>query len=883
MDKPDFSQNPPKWANRFLEFYCADELLDEIQGDLLEAFFHRQTEFGRFRASLWFVWDVIRFFRPSSFSKRNWKLNANVMFKNHLLISYRSFLRQKVYASINLTGLVVGLSSCLLIILYIFNETGYDRFHPEVDQKYRVVMDMYSQGTLTNKSATVFAGVGPSLLTDYPEVESYVTISPFASGVFTTTGLSTPRVMLNQDRVIYASRNFFDYFGFELLYGNKEELLNQPFSAVIAESVAMQYFGRTDVVGEILKRQGQEEFSVMGVMKDMPSNSHMNYDIVLSLSSFDDLSEALADWSWSDFYSYVRLTEGTEAEVFNKKLESYLDRKKAAVFEQYGVRQNLWIQPVRDIHLYSDLTWEMQANGSASDVYFLGVVAALILIIAWMNFVNLSTARAVRRAREVGVRKVLGSSKRQLRYQFLTEAFLYNLVAFVLSLGLVLLFVPIIHQSAGIKLNSGLLLEPYLLMSLAVLLVAGTFISGLYPAFVLSHFGVLRAIKGGAVSMRSRLREVLVTFQFVLAITLIFGVLIVLKQLTFMKERPLGMNLEQSLVINGARVGESFDDLVNRSGVVINELAALPEVTSVAAANMIPGRENFNLTSYTSRFTTNPKSSYNLMVSASYFQNLEIELKAGRHFDPAIKTDGKTVVLNESASSLLGFSSPEEAIGEVINRGKRSERRVIGVVRDFHHRSLKEAINPIVFYFDDVGDESAYYLLKVRANDMDVTMAGIEVLWEDVFPDNPLDYFFLDEFFDQQYKSDEQFNSVFIGFAGLAVFVACLGLFGLVSYTSEQNKKQIGIRKILGASVVRVVMLLAKSYGKLILISLVIALPVGYYLMKEWLSGFAYRTNIGFDTFALGVLIISLIAFATVIVKSLQAAMGNPINALREE
>lgn len=805
------------------------------------------------------------------------------MFKHYLLISYRSFLRQKVYASINLTGLVVGLSSCLLITLYILNELNYDQFHPEVDQKYRVVMDMYNQGTLTTKSATVFAGVGPSLMSDYPEVKGYVTISPFASGVFTAIGPNTERVMLNQDRVIYASTSFFDFFGFELLHGNKGELLNRPFSAVIAESVAMQYFGRTDVVGEILNRQGQEEFSVTGVMKDMPVNSHMNYDIVLSLSSFDDLSEALQDWSWSDFYSYVELTDGTEAEAFNQKIEHYLDQKKAAVFEQYGVRQNFWIQPVKDIHLYSDLTWEIQANGSATDVYFLGVVAAMILLIAWMNFVNLSTARAVRRAREVGVRKVLGTSKRQLMYQFLTEAFLYNLVAFVLSFALVLLLFPIIHQLAGVKLSLELILEPDLFSWLVALLVAGTLISGIYPAFVLSRFGVLNAIKGGTVGMRSGLREVLVTFQFVLAITLIFGVLMVLKQLTFMKERPLGMNLEQTLVINGPKVGESFDDLVSRGGIVINELAALPEVTSIAAANMIPGRENFNLTSYTSRFTVNPKSSYNLMVSAGYFRNLEIELIAGRHFDPAIKTDGKAVILNESASSLLGFSSAQEAIGEVINRGKRSERRVVGVVRDFHQRSLKEAINPIVFYFDDVGDESAYYLLKIRTDAIDKSMAKIEVLWEGVFPDNPLNYFFLDEFFDQQYKSDEQFNSVFIGFAGLAVFVACLGLFGLVSFTAEQNKKQIGIRKILGASVTSVVMLLAKSYSKLILISLIIALPVGYYLMEEWLKGFAYRANIGLEVFVLGVIIITLIAAATVVVKSLQVAMGNPVNALRED
>ncbi len=885
MQNAPKSDSPPKWANRFLEWYCAHHLIDEIQGDLLEAFYYRYQELGMRRAKWWFIWDVIRFFRPSSFGKQQFNTNSIAMFKNYLKVSFRNFVRNKVYSSINLSGLIVGIAACLLISLHVIEEFSYDNFHPYSKDTYRVVMDMYAKGELRTKSAPIYAAVGPNLAKDFPEIVAAMRILPFGGGVYSVRQEDGSQIRFNEEKAVLADPNFFELFGFKLIDGDPKNVLSEPRQIVISESTAKRYFGNKNPIGENIVWRGRDDTKVTGVFEDFPENSHMQFDMITSLKSWEGYDEWVNNWGWYDFYTFIRLSENVDINVFRTKISQYLDEKKAESFAENNIRQELVLQPIEDIHLYSKgLSWEMGENGGAENVYFLIAIAALILIIAWVNFINLSTARAVKRAKEVGVRKVVGAGKSQLIIQFLAEAFLYNFVAVLIATGIVALLVPVINGAIEISLERTLLYSNLVILGLSLLIVAGTAISGLYPAFVLTSFKPITVIRGNLYKRKGKLgfRQVLVVFQFTASITLILGTFIVVKQLQFMRSQDLGFSPEQNLVVRGATSGSGGDDLDQRSQRFRNELLELPAVLNHAITNNIPGRENFGISGYTSIiFPDDLQNLYNVHTDDNFFVNFDIEFLAGRNFSKEILTDTAAVILNESAIRLLGFDSPDAALAEKLNPNTRREFKIIGVVNDYHQASLRDNLDPIAFFYHD--GRGRFNLIKLSTNDYPDVVRQIESVWDKVYPDNPFDFFFMDEFFDRQYKSDEKFNSIFIGFAGLAIFVACIGLFGLVSFTAEQSKKEISIRKVLGASVSKVVFLLAKDYARLIFIAILIAFPLAYYLMKQWLQGYAYQTSISAGVFVMGGLLISVIAFLTVSFKSFNVANSNPVNSLRDE
>ena len=807
------------------------------------------------------------------------------MFRNYFKVSFRNFARNKVYSSINLSGLVVGVAACLLITLHVLEELSYDNFHSDSDRIYRVVMDRHGKNGLNARSAVVYPAVGPGLINDFPEVEDATRILPSGYGVYSVQHDDGTLVRFNEENAVMADSNFFHMFGFKLLDGDPAQVLSKKNQIVLSQSAAQRYFGSESPVGKTIKWLGTREAVVTGVYEDFPENSHMQFDLITSLKSRDDYDEWINNWGWYDFYTFIRLSENTDRAAFEEKLGEYLSVKKAESFARSNSYQKLWMQPVQDIHLHSNnLSWDMGENGGAENIYFLSAIAGLILIIAWVNFINLSTARSVQRAKEVGVRKVVGAAKGQLVVQFMAEAFLYNLIAVLLALVVVLLAVPVINDALAISIDTQLLLRTEVLSGLALLILLGTFISGIYPAFVLTSFKAIQVVKGHVSQRRSRFgfRQAMVIFQFTACITLILGTFLVIKQLNYMRSQDLGFNAEQMMVLKSATASRGEGDLEMRQEVFTNEVLQLPVVKGYSVASNVPGVENFNVRGYRSKHYPNElRDIFCVNIDEYFMGNFDISLRAGRFFEKELKTDTLSVLLNEVAVKQLGFDSPEEAIGEKLNpNATRDTWNIVGVISDYHQASLREEMDPIAFFYRP--NSGGFYTLKLSSNDYQSAVSNIEGVWDEVFPDNPFDYFFMDEFFNRQYKSDQQFNAVFVGFAGFAIFVACLGLFGLVSFSAEQNKKEIGIRKVLGASVFKVVVLLARDYTRLILAAMIIAFPLGYLLMKSWLQDFAYQTNISVDIFVFGALLILVITLLTVSFKSFMAANGNPVKALRE-
>lgn len=879
-------KEPPYWVNRFLEWYCASSLLDEIQGDLLEAYYYREKDVGTTKAKWWFVLDVVRFFRPSSFGKKSYNSNQIAMLKNYMLVSIRNFRKQKGYSFINLSGLIVGITACLLISLHVLEEVTYDSFHPRADNTYRVVMDMYGQGELKTKSAPVYAAVGPNLLNDLPEVEMSARILPFGGGVYSVRQENGTLIRYNEDKAVLADENFFDMFGFNLLDGDRKNVLSEPSQVVVSQATAKRYFGSENPIGQSIFWRGTTELKVTGVFEDFPENSHMQFELITSLSTWDGYEEFVGNWGWYDFYTFVKVADGVSQDALDVKLATYLDGKKADFYEQRGVREEMWSQQIGDIHLGSvGLSWDMGQNGGGQQIYFLVVIAGLILIIAWVNYVNLATARAIKRAKEVGVRKVIGAGKSNLLIQFLVESFLYNLFAVLASLFLVWLLRPIISSAMDISLEQSLLFGSTVIGGLLALILIGTVCSGLYPALVLTSFNPVTVLKGGLGNGKKKFgfRQILVVFQFTASITLILGTFLVIKQLNYMRSYDLGIDIDQTLVLQAPSSGTSNDDLQNRIQIFRNELEQMPELDGFTMSSSVPGIENFAISGFNSKYYPEEfRDCYRVGIDDEFVKLFDVELIAGRSFSKDMLTDTAAVVLNAIAVKHLGFSSPEEAIGEKINPNRPNESTIVGVVGNYHQATVKDDLNPVIFFYNR-RRQAAYYAAKISSEDYAGVLSKVENAWDEIYPDNPFDFFFLDEQFDRQYKADRQFNTVFVGFAGLAIFVACLGLFGLVSFTTEQAKKEIGIRKVLGASAKKLVFLLAKDYAKLILASIILAFPLGYFLMQEWLKSFAYQTKIGVEIFILGGLLISIVAFITVSFKSFSAANGNPVNALRDE
>lgn len=815
------------------------------------------------------------------------------MFRNYLTTALRNIFKKKGYSLLNIFGLTIGMSCCLLIFHYVSYERSYDDFVPDGKEVVRLRLDNYQKGKLAWQSATVYPAIAPTLKKDYPEVEDFCRL--IDANLLLSTENNT--VKFNENKGYYADPSFLKMFDLRLSKGNIDRSLDGPDKMIISETMAKKYFGSEDPVGKKLIQRDQSQvqaYEITGTFKDYPANSHLDVKYLVSYSTFKKYLRTLGDTSnaaetsfgWYDFYSYLKLKPGTDWRKFEKKLPAFCDRyiNSQEWYKNNNNKAELYLMSVADLHLYSNYNQEAEVNGNGQAVSFLFLIAIFIICIAWINYINLATARSTERAREVGMRKVLGAVRSNLVRQFMMESFLLNLAALLLSIGIFRLLLPAFDKFVGRDSYTHFTLTSSYWQIIIGLFLLGTFLSGIYPAFVLASFRPITVLKGifknssGGIT----LRKGLIVTQFVISMVLIAGTIIVYQQVKYMRNQKLGVNIDQTLVLKGANT--LTDSLYQGSFQPFKtELLQQPGIKNVTASSNVMGKEIY-WTSGTKRLGDQNETSvtlYFMGVDYDFVPGYEMKLLAGRNFSKDFKTDEHAALLNQKAIELLGYKNATEAINSKLSRGRTDSLTVIGVLADYHHQGLQKAIDPMIFILYQ--NVRGFYSVKVQTADMPAMIANVSKIWDKYFPADPVEYFFLNETFNQQYKSDQLFGKVFGVFAFLAILIACFGLLGLSAYNVLQRTKEIGIRKVLGASVQNILLLLSGSFVKLILIALLIAIPVGWYVMHSWLQDFAFRIHIKWWVFMLAAIVAILIALITIGTQAIKAAVTNPVKSLRTE
>jgi putative ABC transport system permease protein len=816
------------------------------------------------------------------------------MFRNYLKIALRDLKKRKAYAVLNILGLAIGLSCFLLIFEYVAHERSYDRFQGLAGRIVRLRLDSYHSGELLWKSATVSPAIAPTMKKDFPEVEDFCRL--YDAELLLSN--DERDVKFSETKGYFADPASLRMLALDMQKGNPAIALNDPDKIVISESMAKKYFGDEDsaVAGKRLTvrdSQGTQTYEVTGVFRDYPRNSHLIIDYLVSYATLgkiirtawgDTTNATETHWGWYDFYSYVLLKPGADWKALEAKLPAFCDRyiNGREWNRNNNVRDELSFLPMSDIHLYSNYNQEAEVNGNGRAVSFLFLIAFFIIGIAWINYINLTTARSMERAREIGVRKVLGALRLDLIRQFLIESVLLNVIALAAALMAVSELAPVFHRFIGRTEASGFGLPAnYWLGTLAIFAV-GALLAGLYPAFVLSGYQPVLVLKGVFKNRRNSqaLRKGLIVAQFAASVALIAGTMIVYRQVEFMRWQSLGANINQTLVLNAAA---SFSDSLYQHAFqpFKNDALSINGVKNLTASSNVMGQEIYWATS--GRRLVDGAGTitlYRLGVDYDFVPAYDLELKAGRNFSEDFATDNKAALLNEIATLQLGFGSIESAINQKIRHGSDT-LTVIGVAANFHQQGLQKAIDPTIILLRP--NRRGYYSVKIQTADVQQTVASLQKIWNKHFPADPFNFFFLDELFDQQYRADIVFGKAFGAFAFLAVLIACFGLLGLSAYNVVQRTKEIGVRKVLGASVVSIAGLLSKDFVKFVLAANLVAWPIAYFAMNRWLQDFAYRVNIGWWVFALAGGVALLIALLTVSTQAIKAALANPVEALRYE
>lgn len=800
------------------------------------------------------------------------------MLKNYLRIALRNFYKHKAYTLLNIIGLSIGISACLLILTYVMYEFSYDKFNKNYQDIYRVQLNSYQDDVLAFQCAATYPAVGPSLKEEFPEVKEFARLYP-RSGFISYNDIS-----FRENKIFRTDPGVFKILTLPFIRGNEKTALTQPETAVISESIAKKYFGNENPIGKIIKYNGKEEFEVTGVMQNLPPNSHIKIDFLFSNEWLYSVNKNLdQNWTWYDFNTYILLKHGADPQELQKKLPALVQRRTEEAYKNTNIRTELILQPLTDIHLYSNLLQESEVNGNGKTVYFLLVIAFFILLIAWVNYINLSTARSVERSKEVGVRKVLGAFRRQLIQQFLFESIILNIISVFLGLTIVEIVMPFFNHLTGEEVHL-----PFanfeLWLAIFLFFIIGSFISAIYPALVLSSFRPHFVLKGAFKKSESKisLRKVLVVSQFAVSIALIAGTIIVYNQVEFMKSQKLGVNIDQTLVLRAPRVFSNDTLRVETVNAFTNEIKNYSQVKSITASTNIPGDEIFWTNgSYIIGKERTLKTIYIVGTDYDYFNSYDLRFAAGRNFSDDFSSDvDHGGIINEEALKLYDFKSPEKALNNFIMLGSDTIN-IIGVVKNYHQMSLEKTQNPILFVLSS--DYYSFISIKLKTKRIENTIENIKEEYAQFFPGNPFESFFLNEFFDKQYQSEVQFGKIFGTFSILAIIVACIGLFGLSSFSAVQRTKEIGIRKVLGASVVNIVSLLSKEFIVLVIISNMIAWPIAYYVMSKWLNDFAYRINIGPGIFLIAGFTVLIISLLTVAYQSIKAAIANPVKSLRYE
>jgi len=815
------------------------------------------------------------------------------MLKNYLTVAFRNILRHKVYSFINIAGLAVGMACTILILLWVQSELSFDRYHGKADRIYRLASN-WDLGKWQGLYAISNHTVGPTMQKDYPEIVKACRFRPIRSGAVAQYNNQKFR----EEGIFYADNSVFDIFKFPLINGDPKSALTTVHSVVITEDIAKKYFGSENPVGKVLKMTFQDrdvfgntfvasnaelDAIVTGIIKNVPPNSHFSFNMLLSFETLYHYNEKQRGRWWGDvgIYTYLLTREDCDPKELKKKFPALIDKHIGEVLKAAKGSIEYFLEPLKDIHLYSDTKWDISKYGSIAYVYTFSVIALFILLIACINFMNLSTAHSASRAREVGIRKAVGAHRWNLINQFFGESFLFGFISFLIGLGLVEIFLPVFRSLSGSEFTFNDLIGSQLFPALIGLVLFVGFIAGSYPALFLSAFQPVQIFTGHlkAVAANSHFRNVFVVTQFTISIGLIAGTIIIFYQLNYMRHKNLGFNKEHIVVLRilDDTVRQSIDtvkkELLNHSGIAGITVSSVPPGYGARTNVFLP--EGFGL--------NQAQMMGSISIDSGFIPTIGLEIVAGRNFSSEISADrSKSILINQTAARQFSWDDP---IGKSIRELDQwnTTKTVVGVVRDFHLESLHNKISPLLI--ESEPSRYRFILIKIRPESLPDTLSFIKEKWKEIDPTETLDYWFLDESesFSWQYQSEQRLSKMFSYFALLAIFIACLGLFGLANFTAEQRTKEIGIRKAMGASISSIILLLSKEFAKWILIANIIAWPIAYFAMNRWLQNFAYRINIGLGTFILAGLIVLVIALLTVSYQAIKAARANPVDALRYE
>jgi len=877
---------PPQLADLILKWILAPHFVEHILGDLHEEFTYRTRKLGVRKARWLYWWEVIGFIKPRYIKRKQTLLFPypnQLMIRNYFKIAWRNIWGKKAFSVINIMGLGVGLATCILIMLFVQDELSYDRFNVNADRIFRVTFHGKIGGKEINIAGAP-APAGPAIASDYPGVEGYTRMSKQGSYI-----VRHGNEKFKEEGVIFADSNFFRIFSIPLLKGNPKTALVEPNTLIITESTALKYFGSADPVGKSLEMGTGGLFRITGICKDVPSNSHFHYDFLGSLKSIK-LGEK---WLSSGAYTYILLRKDYSVErlaaqnhqIIRKYIGPEVQEFLGMSFDEYirkGDSFGLKFQPITDIHLHSNLENELEANSDLKYVYIFSVIALLILLLACINFMNLSTAGSANRSKEVGVRKVLGSLQQQLIGQFLSESVLLTFLALFVAGALLILVLPGFNELAGKHFDIWTIVNPRMsvytiLGCLLIGLLAGT-----YPAFFLSSFKPIAMLKGNLqMGMRSGwLRNSLVTVQFVVSIGMIVATLVVSQQLRFIQNKKIGFDKDKVIILHDTYV---LGDKLNTFKLSLSKLS---QISSLSFAGYIPaGASNNSTDGFTAESAPEQTAPFRFKtyeVDEFYLPTLGIGLRQGRNFSKSFSSDSSAVLVNEATVKQFGWKNPIGQRIRTIGNGSPDSKKtytVVGVTKDFHFESMHQHIAPLVMYY---GGDRYQMAIRIRTDDVPGFLKTLEKSWKEA-SDSPFTYSFLDERFNKMYESERRVGELFGIFAGLSVVIACLGLFGLATFTTIRRTKEIGVRKVLGASILSIVSLLSRDFLKLVLAAIVIATPIAWYGMDQWLEDFAYKIAIQWWMFALAGLLAAGIALLTVSFQSIKAALTNPVKSLKTE
>lgn len=801
------------------------------------------------------------------------------MISSYLKAAFRFILKRKGYSVVNILGLSIGITACLLISWYVRFHNGYDKQIPTYDRVYRVLYQRWSETGDRVRFASAAPTIGPSIKKEFPEIQEYGRAYKI-EGVFFNKD-----VFFEETSAFYGETNTLKILGFEIIKGDKETNLDAPRKVAISESTAKKYFGNENPIGKSLSYNKTTQLEVTAVFKDRESDFHFKPNIVVSLATWIEINPKIfaEGWFYSGFYTYVRIKEGVNPNVINQKIAEFIEKELGETLRQYKMGMSFELQPLKDIHLTSHFMHEIEPNGDRASINLLEIVAWFILIIAWVNFFNLSTISSLKRIREIGVRKVVGASRTNLISQFLLESFIVNLIAIVISLILFEIAQPAFANIAGLPVKTNLYFESWFIYTLLLALVVGTLSAGVYSVTRIASSSLISVIKGVSfgVSKKSSLKRVLVSFQFTIAIALIAGTIGVYSQFLYISKRDLGFNKNNMLVIKAPVVGDT--SLIRKFWVYEQQVKNKANVKGVTFSSIIPGKPNMFNRGGIYRLGDDPNNSKNYRVTEAdshYLDVYGLKLLAGTGFTGVAATDKNLVVINRMAALQMGFANEQEAVGKEIVM-EEQKFRIAGVIIDFFQLSPKESIEPQIFRYPR--RFQGYFTINYDGNNVENIMQTVELTYKEVFPNNPFDYFYLDQFYNKQFQYERRFGIVFMLFSVLSVVITVLGLLSLSAFTSEMRRKEIGIRKVMGASVLSLIRMLYQEYILLLLVASIIALPVVLFFIKKWLVSFALKVDLTIWIFIAPVFLIAIISVLTVTIQSCKAANQNPVESIKYE